>query len=124
MNVGTNAIGLSFGLFLLALPTAANADCRTGRYSFNLQGDAVTATDTITSGSVCTHPSWASGRTTFNAVSIVSRSANGSLVVSGLKAEYKPRTGFKGTDQYTIKVCGDRAGAPGCSTITYNTSVQ
>ena len=43
---------------------------------------------------------------------------------SGLSATYTPKSGFKGSDQYVIKVCGNRSGSPGCSTLTYAVTVQ
>ena len=66
----------------------------------------------------------AGGNTIFTSVSVVSPPRNGTLSSSGLIATYTPKSGFKGSDQYVIKVCGNRSGSPGCSTLTYAVTVQ
>lgn len=117
-------LAVATAVFGSLVSTAAHADCRTSRGWFQLQSDLVTFSDTVSGGSSCSHPSRAGGSTIFTSVSVVSRPRNGTLSASGLRATYTPKSGFKGSDQYIIKVCGNRSGSPGCSTVTYAVTVQ
>ena len=120
----TLTIAVATVMFGSLISTAVHADCMTSRGWFQLQGDSVSYSDTVSGGSTCTHPSRAGGSTTFTSVSVVSPPRNGTLSSSALSATYTPKSGFKGSDQYVIKVCGNRSGSPGCSTLTYAVTVQ
>jgi hypothetical protein len=120
----TLMIAVATAMFGSLISTAVHADCRTSSGWFQLQGDSVSYSDTVSGGSGCTHPSRASGNTIFTSVSVVSPPRNGTLSSSGLSATYTPKSGFKGSDQYIIKVCGNRSGSPGCSTLTYAVTAQ
>ena len=120
----TLMIAVATALLSSLISTAVHADCRTSSGWFQLQGDSASYSDTVSGGSTCTHPSRAGGSTTFTSVSVVSPPRNGKLSSSGLSATYTPKSGFKGSDQYVIKVCGNRSGSPGCSTLTYAVTVQ
>jgi hypothetical protein len=56
--------------------------------------------------------------------SIARPPAHGVLEQKGLRFRYKPTPGFQGTDRYSVKVCGTSRAATGCSTITYNVTVN
>ena len=56
---------------------------------------------------------------------IVSRPGNGTLSeVGALQFKYTRKAGFKGADRYTLRVCGRGPGGSGCSTLTYNMTVE
>lgn len=38
--------------------------------------------------------------------------------------KYQPRSGFKGTDESAIKVCGHNDQRAGCATVTYRVTVN
>jgi Bacterial Ig domain len=104
---------------------AASADCitRGGRF-FPAQNDTITARDLITNNGTCRHPGRASGRLVFTGVSILSKPNHGTLSQGTNSVTYTPAAAFKGQDSYTLKVCGETSGGKGCSTITYDTTVQ
>jgi type 1 fimbria pilin len=111
--------------FALALSSAtARADCfqQLGTYHFN--GDTITDSDAITGGSSCRHPNRTNGTSRFGSVSVVSPAKNGKLSAGVLSVTYTPNPGFKGSDQYSIQVCGRRHNAPNCSTINVAVTVQ
>mgnify|MGYP002378106294 CR=1 FL=1 len=61
----------------------------------------------------------------FTSASIVGRPQNGTLQQSGaFNFTYRAKPGFKGADSYVIKVCGNSRGRDGCSTLTYQMTVQ
>jgi hypothetical protein len=119
-------IGL-FALMALAMTTsAALADCRTIGFRFYPpQNDSVSTTGISTRGSACTHRYRSLSTLQMTSGSIASPPANGSLSeVGALQFRYKPKAGFKGVDRYAIRVCGRGGSGSGCSTLTYNITVE
>jgi hypothetical protein len=80
---------------------------------------------TIIGGGTCTHNLTASGSLQLTEASIAAHPSNGTLTQTGtLNFKYQPEAGFKGSDEYSIEVCGhDRSGS-GCSTLTYEVTVE
>jgi Bacterial Ig domain len=109
---------------LLVSSVASNAECVTRGGFFNLTNDSVSYTDTITNGESCIHPQTTSAYMTFEKVTVVSSPLNGKLAISGAAATYTPKAGYKGNDQYSIKVCGNSRSGSGCSTLTYSVTLQ
>ena len=60
------------------------------------------------------------GASVFRSAAVTAPPTKGTVTESGtMRFRYKPSAGLKGTDRYSIRICGsDRAGA-GCSTITH-----
>ena len=106
--------------------SAAMADCRTIGFKFYpAQNDSISTTGVTTGGSECRHRFRSLATLQMTSGSIVSRPSNGTLTeIGALQFSYVPRAGYKGTDQYTVRVCGRGGGGHGCSTITYNIAVQ
>lgn len=118
------------GLISLAattmITTTAMADCRTmGVRFYPPQNDAVWATGVTTAGNECKHRFRSLAGLQMTSGSIISRPGNGTLTeVGALQFNYLPRPGYKGVDRYTLRICGRGGGGSGCSTITYNISVE
>ena len=118
--------------FSLALLTAvcgfasgANAACTVqGGSFFPYQNDSVSYSATVTGNGVCTR-TFTSYKLTFTGVSVVARPSHGSLTPSGVAGfVYRAKPGFKGSDQFVVRACGNHQQGSGCSTLTYNVSVE
>ena len=111
---------------MTTITSAAMANCRIiGFRFFVAQNDAVSTTGISTGGSGCTHRFRSFSTTQFTSGSIVSRPSNGTLSeIGALAFRYVPKAGYKGTDRYTVRVCGKGDAGSGCSTITYNLTVE
>jgi hypothetical protein len=79
------------------------------------------------SDGVCHDQYVASGRreTAFTSATLVSPPHNGTLTKTGPFAfVYRAKSGYKGQDVFTMKVCGTQAAGSGCSKITYDMTVD
>jgi hypothetical protein len=111
---------------ILAMTTAAMADCRiiAGRFSLS-QNHAVTTTGVSTKGAQCGMNFFSPTSGHFESVAVVARPSHGALREHGaMSYVYKPTTGFKGVDTYSLRLCGRDAAGAGCATITYNITVE
>jgi len=106
--------------------SSALADCRIMSFRFYFsQNDSVSTTGVSTGGSRCRMPIRAGSSSEFTSVAVVTRPGHGSLTeLRAYRFNYQPAPGFRGADQYAIRVCGKSARGEGCSTITYNITVQ
>ena len=106
----------------------ASAGCHTDNYAFStLLSQPATANSVSTGGASCSytlspiHPD----QVQFTGASIVKQPSNGTFEQTGAFAfKYQPNSGFKGTDEYAIKVCGHSSERAGCATITYHVAVK
>jgi hypothetical protein len=111
---------------LVAMTSAAMADCRTigGRFSF-AQNTATTTTGVSTKGAPCgvRFSSPVDGH--LESIAVAARPNHGALrEIGGMSYLYKPTAGFKGVDTYTLRLCGRSTAGAGCATITYNITVE
>ena len=61
----------------------------------------------------------------FTSASIVEQPSNGTFEQTGSFAfKYQPKAGFKGADEYAVKVCGHNSQRSGCATVTYRVTVN
>jgi hypothetical protein len=111
---------------IVTMTTAAMGDCRTigSRFSF-AQNTATTTTGVSTKGAPCgmrfTSP--VDGR--LDSIAVAARPSHGALrEFGGMSWLYKPAGGFKGTDSYTLRLCGRSTAGAGCATVTYNITVE
>lgn len=106
----------------------ASAGCHTDNYAFStLFSQPAKANSVSTGGASCSytvgpiHPD----QVQFTDASIVKQPSNGTFEQTGAFAfKYQPSSGFKGTDEYAIKVCGHSSERAGCATITYRVVVN
>ncbi len=108
---------------ILAFATAAEAGCNVIGFQFvPRSNDVVNTSGTVRRGTTCVHTVQAGPFLKFSSASIISPPRNGTLrAVESRSFRYQPRTGFTGTDQYTVRMCG--RGPRACSTITYSMTV-
>jgi len=106
------------------LAGGAQAACRTSSGTFRpAQNDSVTWS-TQTDG-VCDHRFTSFSDMAFTSASVVQPPRNGRLSKTGnFSFRYQARPGFKGADTYAVKVCASGRSGSGCSTITYQTTVN
>jgi hypothetical protein len=112
-----------------AAPTPAQqAGCHTDNFNCSaVLSDKVSTKAVSTGGAPCLvkvapqHPDLVQ----FTSGSIEKQPSSGSFTQEGPFAfKYQPTPGFKGSDQYGIKVCGHNSQRAGCATITFNVTVQ
>ena len=122
----TPKLGFIALIALAAMTSAAAADCRIIGGGFRLaQNESLSATGLLSHGRSCILNFRSYSTAQFTSGSIVSRPSNGTLSqVGALLFRYAPKSGFKGVDQYALRVCGIGSGGPGCATITYNMTVE
>jgi hypothetical protein len=111
-----------------APPAATGGGCYTENYTFSaVLSQSARADSVSTAGAACfykvapIHPD----QVQFTDASIVEQASNGTFEQTGAFAfKYQPRPGFRGTDEYAIKVCGHNSERAGCATITYRVTVK
>jgi hypothetical protein len=110
-------------------PSAATSGgCHTDDYTFStVLNQSATANSVSIGGATCfytvapIHPD----QVQFTNASIVEQPNNGTFEQTGSFAfKYQPKAGFRGTDEYAIKVCGHNSQRAGCATITYRVAVN
>ena len=115
-------IGAVGGLAMCA--SAAVADCNVigGRFHPE-QRDVLNLSGLMSAGSTCIHRIRANNRFKFASASVVSAPRNGTLApMESFSFRYQPKPGFRGSDEYAVKVCGVRKGA--CSMLMYRMTVN
>lgn len=115
-------IGAVGGLAMCA--SAAVADCNVigGRFH-PTQRDVLNLSGVMSAGSTCVHKIRALNTFRFASASIVSTPRNGTLSpMESFSFRYQPKPGFRGSDEYAVKVCGVRKGA--CSMLMYRMTVN
>jgi Caspase domain len=91
----------------------------------SLKNETASANQTTTGGAACIIHLQSGLDSPY--ASIASRPKNGTLSqIDPLTLRYQPNPGYKGSDQYIFKWCAsdNKTGRSGCSTITYNVTVN
>ncbi len=114
-----------FGLTAaVSAPSAARADCAAPFLSFNIDADPTLRVEQETT-SVCRNVFASTEFTVYENLQVLSKPRNGVLIrPDALTVVYEPAKGFKGKDEYAIRVCGKRVRKSGCAKITYDTTVR
>jgi hypothetical protein len=117
-------------LLLLMATSTSFAACHTSPFAFRFQNDNVSASQEVDSQG-CGIGFEHGKRGLFTESNIVSAPSHGTLrKLSDFTYAYYPRPGYKGADSYAIKICGSapgnryHPGGPGCTTVTYNATVN
>ena len=108
------------------MSSAARAACLITPFTFYAtQNDSVATSVVITNGSSCILRFVSHNTLVFESVSVASPPNVGTASSAGtFEIRYKPKAGFKGSDRLSLKVCGKGRTGQGCSTITYNFSIN
>ena len=103
---------------------SAHATCVTYPFIFELNGDSINATSVSDDGK-CSF-GYRNGRSSaYDSADIVKSPTHGSLVnKSKYNFNYTAVPNYKGSDAMAIKICGDKLGKKGCSTLNYAITVK
>lgn len=110
-------------------PSAATSGgCKTDNFTFSaVLSQSATTNSVSIGGATCfysvapIHPD----QVEFTSASIVEQPNNGTFEqTENFAFKYQPKPGFKGTDEYAIKVCGHNSQRAGCATVTYRVTVK
>jgi hypothetical protein len=106
-------------------PPAVKPACERTPFHFKAsQSEPVTTPERIAGNSVCVHD-YVANDGTLTRASIQDEPSNGTLTQLGkVKFRYVPHPGFRGSDSYTIEVCGEMNGRSGCSALTYEVTIE
>jgi hypothetical protein len=107
-------------------PPPVQPSCNKEPMQFHVdQNETISGPVTIVGGAACHHAYWSEGTTQFSGASISEQPSNGVLTQTGdYEFEYRPHKGFRGSDEYAVEICGQNDNGSGCSTITYEVTVQ
>jgi len=105
---------------------AETAGCQTDNYTFSVPDSRSATTNSVsTGGGACIYTPHPRPEVQWTSVSIIERPQNGTFEQTGEYAfKYQPRSGFKGQDEYAMKICGRDPQSSGCATITYRVTVK
>ena len=104
------------------------AGCQTENYTFStVRSQSATTNSVSNGGAACSytvapvHPD----QVEFTSASIVEPPRNGTFEQTGSFAfRYQPNSGFRGADEYAVKVCGHNNQSAGCAVVTYRVTVR
>jgi hypothetical protein len=115
----------------VAAPPAAplpKPNCHIDDFIFSaVNSDSVSVNGVSTAGAPCSHKvaPQRPDLVQFTSASIEKQPSNGSFAQLGaFEFRYQLNAGFKGADQYAIKVCGHNNQRGGCAIITYKLTVN
>ena len=113
-------------LGVFGLESRARAACDIDGDTFYLHKNDETHHTAKTDLNGCDLHFISAGKTTeFSSASIVAKPKNGDLIpIAHLEFRYRPKPGFKGNDEFALKVCGKTVQGKGCSTLHYSATVE
>ena len=88
-----------------------------GQGFFFAQGGSYNYTLQVTDGTSCNRGWNVGGTGTYTGMSVISSPKSGSLIIKGVRPDYTVKAGFKGKDQFALKVCGTSRQGNGCVDI-------
>jgi hypothetical protein len=111
-----------------ATPEAPKSNCQTDEYTFSaVLSQSVSVNSVSTAGASCSYSvaPITPGKVQFTSAAILKQPNNGTFdQVGGFAFKYQPKPGFRGSDEYAIKVCGHNSERAGCAIITYHITVN
>lgn len=115
---------IAVGVVVLTADGAA-ARCGFAPYSFNFGRDSAT-TGTCDAKGISGHlGAGGNAGTAFTKLEVVEAAKHGRVLTRGLSTyDYLPEKGYKGPDQFALRICGTSRHGPGCSKLTYSFVVQ
>lgn len=112
------------GLVALTVDGAA-ARCRFAPYSFNFGTDSSTTGECDTKGITGHLGAGGGAGTAFTKLEVVEKPKHGRAETRSLSTYgYLPDKGYKGPDQFALRICGSSRHGPGCSKLTYSFVVR
>jgi hypothetical protein len=115
-----------FGIFAAAaFASPAFAVCDVKGEIFYLHKNDVSRNTAKTDMHGCDLHFISAGKIHFRSAAVVAKPKNGSLrKIAHLEFRYRPKSGFKGSDAFSVKVCGKTPNGSGCSTLHYDATVE
>jgi hypothetical protein len=127
MRTFCNIVAASFAMLgVVGLGSQARAACDIDGDTFYLHKNDETHHTAKTDLNGCDLHFISAGKTTeFSNASIVTKPKNGDLIpIAHLEFRYRPKAGFKGNDEFALKVCGKTVKGEGCSILHYSATVE
>ena len=105
--------------------SGAEAACRNKLAPIAAVDSTAADVELTTDGTECMLHFHSAKGTKITESTLVDRPANGSVNHTGrFGLEYTAKSGYKGADAFSIKVCATTGGKKGCSLIKYNVAVK
>ncbi len=128
MRSGKTTLSLGLigaALFILASTGGAQARCGVlGYFLFSSEGPWSMAME-VDAGKRCSSLFASGGASVFKRLYIVSQPQHGSVsIAQGGHYSYNPKPGFRGSDTFMLRVCGNTSGTDGCANLKYDVNVQ
>jgi hypothetical protein len=110
---------------ILILPASADAACVI-RMHFHLSSEGPwSAYGTVKQGKTCSGNYRAGGTTNFKRLLLVQAPPHGTVRLrEGGTYFYTAPTGYSGSDNFMLKICGKEGTIEGCANLSYNMTVQ
>jgi hypothetical protein len=123
MNLKLGLVALVAAITMTS--SAMAAGCRTmGFRYFPAQNDSVSTTSLMDARG-CIHRFGSFSTMQMTSHTVAMRPGHGTLTpIGALQFRYMPRAGYKGADRYAVRICGRGNEGSGCSTITYNVTIE
>jgi hypothetical protein len=103
----------------------AEAACNIPSWRFRWGPTPTAVVINITEGSACGSTISLSSAEKLSAVAIVAQGANGAVRTTGNRFEYRPKSGFKGSDSFAVELRGNDAwGQPVTNRLNVSVNVQ
>ena len=114
------------GVAVFSFASQAWAVCDVDGETFYLHQNDETHHTARTDANGCDLHFISAGKTTeFSAASVAAQPKNGDLSqIAHLEFRYRPKTGFKGNDEFALRVCGRTVKGQGCSILHYTATVE
>jgi hypothetical protein len=125
MTAMKTAWAMLVGLALIASTQSADAACRIRGY-FHMSSVGPWTFSVTTDRNGCRNRSFtAGGQMMFRNLYIEQKPQHGTLsLAQGGRYTYIPRSGFTGTDQFKLEICGEYLGRDSCVILQYDVTVQ
>ncbi|MGL4592453.1 MAG: Ig-like domain-containing protein [Aestuariivirga sp.] len=105
--------------------TAAEAACKIPSWRFRWGPSPTPVTINITEGSTCGSAVLLAGTQKLNSIAVVSQGGNGTVRTTSNRFEYRPKSGFKGSDSFSVELRGsDQWGQAAANTLNVTVNVQ
>ena len=120
---GTSCIGAA--LFVLASTGNAQADCYVrGQFLLSSEGPWNMSLDTD-AGKPCGSLFGSVGAIVYKRLYLAANPQHGSVSMRhGGYFKYSPKAGFRGSDNFTLRICGNANGKDGCANLKFDVTVH
>jgi hypothetical protein len=106
----------------LCVPTLAEEKCRIVPIYFQFGSDNSTSGNCDKKGGGF---NFGAGAGMFESLTVSLEPAHGKIVTHGKSTfAYKPASGFRGPDKFSVRMCGSSPTSRGCSNLTYSLTVE